>query len=58
MNELLKLIELLTLAAEKGQTFTLSADDVAVTVKPSTEGNVGQTVMEIVINNPLISTEA
>jgi hypothetical protein len=51
MNELDKLIDLLRAAVEKGQTFTLTADD--ITVKVTGDGNT-----EVVINSPTISTES
>lgn len=50
MNELDKLIDLLRAVVEKGQTFTLTADD--VTVKVTGDGT------EVTINAPTISTEA
>jgi hypothetical protein len=54
MDELSKLIDLFRYAVEQGQTVTLAADDVSVKVGPSTQGNVGQTTIEVMINNPSI----
>ena len=51
MNELDKLIDLLKAAVAAGQTFTLSADDVNISL--SKDGGV-----DVTINAPMISTES
>jgi len=49
MNELNKLLDLLHFAVEQGQTITLTADEVVITVK-------GEDI-DVTINGPSIGTE-
>jgi len=50
MNELSKLLDLLRYAVEQGQTITLTADEVVITVK-------GENI-DVTINGPSIGTES